>query len=88
MRIIGLVMLLAISAVAEVPPAVAPFACGSGNVTFNVKLDESQHALAQPEAGKALVYFVQEKGADNQTERFNIPLGALPVSMSASAIRR
>jgi Protein of unknown function (DUF2846) len=64
MRIIGLVMLFAVSAFAQVPPAVAPAACGPENVSFNVKLDESQHALAQPEPGKALVYFIQEKGAD------------------------
>ena len=64
MRFIGLVVLFAVSAFAQVPPAVAPAACGPENVSFNVKLDESQHALAQPEPGKALVYFIQEKGAD------------------------
>jgi hypothetical protein len=63
MRVIGLVMLIAVSAFAQVPPAVAP-ACGPEKVSFNVKLDESQHALAQPEPGKAWVYFIQEKGSD------------------------
>jgi hypothetical protein len=29
-----------------------------------VKLDESQHALAQPKPDKAWVYFIQEKGSD------------------------
>ena len=64
MRIIGLVMLFAVSAFAQVTPAVATAACGPEKVSFNVKLDESQHALAQPEPGKAWVYFIQEKGSD------------------------
>ena len=29
-----------------------------------MKLDESQHALSQPEPRKALIYFIQEKGSD------------------------
>lgn len=41
--------------------ALAP-ACGPKSTSFNVKSDESQHALAQPEPGKALVYFVQDIG--------------------------
>ncbi len=66
MRIIGLVMLFAVpaSAFAQVPPAVGTAACGSEKVSVNVKADESQHALAQPDPGKALVYFIQEKGSD------------------------
>jgi hypothetical protein len=65
-KIIGLVMLFAVSAsaFAQVPPDVATAACGSEKVSFNVKADESQHALAQPDPGKALVYFIQEKGSD------------------------
>src|ERR1017187_247941 len=54
MRIIGLVMLLAVSAFTQVPPAVTA-ACGPQKVSFNVKLDESQHALAELEPGKAQV---------------------------------
>lgn len=73
MRIIGLVMLLGASAFAQVSPAAAPAACGPTKVIFNVKLDESQHALAQPEPGKALVYFIQEKGAD--TFAVTTPIG-------------
>jgi hypothetical protein len=64
MRSIGLVMLLAVSAFAQAPLAVAPAACGPADVSFTVKLDKSPHALAQPEAGKAWVYFIQEKGSD------------------------
>jgi hypothetical protein len=64
MRIIGLVMLFAVSAFTQVPPAVTA-ACGPEKASFNVKLDESQHALAQPEPGKAGVYFIQETAADS-----------------------
>lgn len=64
MRVIGLVMLLAVSAFTQVHPAVTA-ACGPEGASFNVKLDESQHALAEPEAGKARVYFIQEKAVDS-----------------------
>lgn len=37
----------------------AETACGPGNVKFETKNDKSQHAVAQPEAGKALVYMIQ-----------------------------
>jgi hypothetical protein len=57
-------MLLTLSAFAQTSPADAAAACGPENAAFNVKLDESQHALTQPAPGKALVYFIQEKGAD------------------------
>ena len=32
------------------------------NVNFHVKLDDTQHKLAQPEPGKALVYFIHDAG--------------------------
>jgi hypothetical protein len=62
MRNIGLVMLFAVSAFTQVPPAVTA-ACGPKSGSFEVKLDKSQHALGQPDPGKALVYFIQEGGA-------------------------
>lgn len=64
MRITGLVVLFAVSAFAQVPAAVPTAACGPENVSFSVKRDKSQHALAQPEQGKTWVYFIQEKGSD------------------------
>ena len=64
MRTIVLVMLFAASAFARAQSAALPAGCGPENVSFDVKLDKSQHTLAQPEPGKALVYFIQEKGAD------------------------
>jgi uncharacterized protein DUF2846 len=64
MRTIVLVMLFAASAFAQAQSAALPAGCGPENVSLVVKLDKSQHTLAQPESGKALVYFIQEKGAD------------------------
>lgn len=43
-------------------PGPAPAACGDLNVSMAVKLDDSQHTIAQPEAGKALIYFIQDTG--------------------------
>jgi hypothetical protein len=62
MRFIVLAMLFAASASAQAPPVAPPSACGHENVSFKVKLDESQHTLAQPDPGKARVYFVHDAG--------------------------
>jgi len=62
MRFIGLLMLFAASASAQAPPVASPAACGHENVSFKVKLDESQHTLAQPDPGQARVYFVHDAG--------------------------
>ncbi len=40
-------------------------ACGAKGTQFEMKRDESQHALAAPVPGKARVYFVQDIGAVN-----------------------
>jgi hypothetical protein len=38
-------------------------ACGPANLNYKVSLDRSQHAPVPPEAGKALVYFLQDDGS-------------------------
>jgi hypothetical protein len=40
-------------------------ACGPENASFEVKLDKSQHTVAQPEPGKATAYFIQDNGAQS-----------------------
>jgi hypothetical protein len=60
MKIAVLVFLLAASALAQKPPDGLPGACGSRDAGFNVKLDRSQHTLAEAERGKARVYFIQD----------------------------
>jgi hypothetical protein len=62
MKIALVVLLFAASALAQDPAAVATSACGPENVSFKVKLDDTQHTLAQPEAGKARIYFIHESG--------------------------
>jgi hypothetical protein len=59
-----IVLLLAASAFSQTPSGSATSACGPKRDTVQVKLDNSQHTLAQPDPGKALVYFIQEKGLD------------------------
>jgi len=58
-------LLLTASAFGQTPSGPATSACGSKDASFDVKLDKTQHTLAQPAAGKALVYFIQEKGTDH-----------------------
>jgi hypothetical protein len=59
-------LLFAASAFAQDPSGVATSACGPKDASFDVKLNKTQHTVAQPEPGKALVYFIQEKGAAAQ----------------------
>ena len=68
-------LLLAGSAVAQKPPAALPQACGPENVGFKVKLDNAQHPLAQPEAGKALVYFIQDDGPAGNHQHYTMRIG-------------
>ena len=46
----------------EIPPDPSTAACGPEKAKFDVKLDTSQHVLAQPDPGKALIYFIQDFG--------------------------
>ncbi len=70
MRIAVLVMLFIFISIfivatfgfAQAPPSAFPAACGPEKVNFKVTLDDSQHALAQPDAGKARVYFIHDAG--------------------------
>jgi hypothetical protein len=64
MKYIGFVMLLAVAASAQGPSAAPTAACGPQAMSFKVKLDESQHTLAQAEPGKARVYFFQDAGTE------------------------
>jgi hypothetical protein len=58
------VMFLAASAFAQQESG-ALAACGPKGVRFDVKRDESQHTLVQPDPGKARVHFVQDIGVVN-----------------------
>jgi len=67
MRIALALILFTMSAFAQDPAAVsaAQAACGPKGVNFDVKDDNSQHTAGQPEAGKALVYVIQDIGSVN-----------------------
>lgn len=56
-----LTMLHTSIALAQVSAA-NPAACGPEHISFKVRLDDSQHTLAQPEPGKARVYFIHDAG--------------------------
>ncbi len=62
MKIALVALLFAVSALAQDRPGALPAACGPKNVSFHVQLDESQHPLAKPETGMAMVYFIQDNG--------------------------
>ena len=64
MKSILVVLFLAAFAFVQESSGVATSACGPGSGNFRVKLEASKHTLAQPAPGKALVYFIQEKGSD------------------------
>lgn len=65
MKTVFILVVFTISAFAQQESGTAAAACGPGKAKFEVKLDDAQHALAEPEAGKALVYFVQDVGPMN-----------------------
>jgi uncharacterized protein DUF2846 len=65
MRMIIIVFLLAASAFAQVLPVASTAACGHGNVSFKVKLEDPPHTLTQPDPGKARVYFFHDAGTNS-----------------------
>ena len=70
MKTFLVLFLLAAPAFAQNPTdtAVAP-GCGPGNAKFEVKTESKQHPLAQPEAGKALVYFLEDDSEFGSTPK-------------------
>ncbi len=64
MRIALALILFTMSAFAQNTSAVsvATAACGPRGVNFDIETDKSQHTVGQPEAGKALVYVIQDVG--------------------------
>lgn len=43
-------------------PAPVPAACGDLKVSMAVDLNKDQHAIAEPESGKARIYFIEDTG--------------------------
>jgi len=67
--VIVLVVLIAASACAQGQSTALPPACGP-KASFDVTLDRSQHVLAQPDSGKALVYFIGDFGGQSMGPAF------------------
>jgi hypothetical protein len=65
MKAVLIAFLFATSSLAQNPSAFPSQACGSGDVDFKVKLDNTQHTPAQAAPGKALVYFIHEAGTSS-----------------------
>jgi hypothetical protein len=65
MKIVLFVLFFAASTFAQSAPDASTAACGLENVSFKVKLDQSQHTLAQPDSVKARVYFFQNAGTSH-----------------------
>jgi hypothetical protein len=59
-NIFAVILLFATSALAQDKEGPVAPACASRSASFDVKLDDSQHALLPPEPGKARVYFIQD----------------------------
>jgi len=64
MRSLLVLFFLGATAIAQDQSAIAAAvaACGPKDVQFDVRADQNQHAVPQPDPGKALVYVVQEFG--------------------------
>lgn len=61
MKTILLLFLFASPAFAQSAPTVATApGCGASSTAFSVKTNKNQHPFAQPDAGKALVYFIED----------------------------
>lgn len=74
MKSVFLVMFLTMSAFAQSPTPV-PAACGPDKTTFDVKTEESQGPPAQPDAGKALVYFIHDDGPMGNHQHETLRIG-------------
>jgi hypothetical protein len=75
MKIALVALLFAASAFAQSQYVALPTTCGPDKTHFEVTLDKSEHTLAQPEVGKALVYFIQDDGLYGNHEHFTVRIG-------------
>jgi Protein of unknown function (DUF2846) len=76
MRTVLLLFLFASPAFAQSTPAVAIApGCGGSNVSFSVTTNKNQHPFVQPDAGKALVYFVEDDSNFNAAGKPTVRAG-------------
>jgi len=72
--LIALAFTASISASAGATSPNLPATCGAKGASFDVKLEHSGHTLAQPQPGKAMVYFIQNLGPHNYIAVINVGL--------------
>jgi hypothetical protein len=54
---------LVLATVQTIYGAPLPAACGPNDVSYDVRYDREAHSKAQPEQGKARIYFIHDEGA-------------------------
>jgi len=76
MRTILLLFLFVSPAFAQSAPGVAASpGCGASQVSVSVTAQKNQHPFAQPDAGKALVYFLEDDSNFNATPKPTVRVG-------------
>jgi len=72
-KLLWFALLLAGSASGQKQPVSLPSSCGVKETSFDVKLDNTKHSLAQPGPGKALIYFIQQAGSRLNQINWRVP---------------
>jgi hypothetical protein len=75
MRTALLSLLLTVSAVAQSQSAPVATACGPGNIAFVAHEGRTPLAPTPPEPGKALIYFIQDKGQSAEEQHYTLKIG-------------
>ena len=75
MRIVWLSLLFTTSAIAQSQSAPVTAACGPKNVTFSVHEADVTVAPAQPDTGKAVIYFIQDEGQLSEGRHYTLKMG-------------
>jgi hypothetical protein len=76
MKTILLSLLFMMPAFAQTAPGVATApGCGASSAAFSVTTHKNQHPFAQPDAGKALVYFMEDDSNFNATPSPTVRVG-------------
>jgi Protein of unknown function (DUF2846) len=75
MKMLLIFAVFAASALAQDAPVVIPPACGPQNVVFKASVGDLNRAVAAPEPGKALVYFIQDAGPNGDHQHYTLKIG-------------
>jgi len=68
--IAALLSFLFVPLIAQAQTPATPSACGDLRVSMAVDLDNAHHDIAQPEPGKATIYFIQDTGTFLKTPAY------------------